>query len=195
MKNIVLVDYENVRVSNLDPLFSLDTNIYIFSGQNQKTIPFELQQSAQKFGNRIEWIKIAGSGPNALDFHIAYFIGKLIATSEKVYFHIISKDKGFDPLIESIKSDGWPISREATISEIKIVKNLEKIKSNPVELVQEYLRKGSKPKSIKTLTNAIRKLLNLNENDDVNNIIADLEKTKQLSISGSKVTYPASELI
>jgi len=49
------------------------------------------------------YVQISSRGPSALDFHIAYYIGKLVAVHPDAYFHIISKVKGFDPLVKHLK--------------------------------------------------------------------------------------------
>src|SRR5690606_40973713 len=49
------------------------------------------------------YVRISGSGRNALDFHIAFHIGLIAAAERDVFFHVISKDSGFDPLITHLK--------------------------------------------------------------------------------------------
>jgi hypothetical protein len=58
-----------------------------------------------------------GNGTNALDFHIAYYIGRLAAKCPDAYFHIISKDTGFDPLIKHLKGQGISCQRSAAVTE------------------------------------------------------------------------------
>ncbi len=43
--------------------------------------------------------KIEGNGSNALDFHIAMELGCIIENSNKPECVVLSKDKGFDPLL------------------------------------------------------------------------------------------------
>lgn len=50
---------------------------------------------------KVEWVAIEGSGKNALDFHIAYFLGKKDLEADTLHF-ILSKDTGYDPLIAFI---------------------------------------------------------------------------------------------
>ena len=50
MKNIILIDYENIQVKNLDDVYRLDVDIYVFRGPTQNKLPAELIESAQKFG-------------------------------------------------------------------------------------------------------------------------------------------------
>jgi hypothetical protein len=100
-KTILLVDYENIHHIDLSIVQNQEVDIKIFVGQAQSKIPMELVQTAQKLGERVEWIKVDGSGNNALDFYIAFYLGKL-THGDHLSFVILSKDKGFDPLIKHI---------------------------------------------------------------------------------------------
>ena len=102
--NYILIDYENVQPKNLAILNGHPFKVIVFVGANQAKIPFDVASSLQALGNNAEYIKIAGNGPNALDFHIAFYVGKLAERDPNCYFHIISKDTGFDPLIKHLKS-------------------------------------------------------------------------------------------
>ena len=78
MGTVLLIDYENVRPENLDDVAERDLSVKPFVGQSQAKVPIELVTSAQRLGSRLEWIRITGTGKNALDFHIAYWIGVLV---------------------------------------------------------------------------------------------------------------------
>ena len=39
-----------------------------------------------------------------MDFHIAFYIGRLSKEEPGSEFHIVSKDKGFDPLVQHLRS-------------------------------------------------------------------------------------------
>ncbi|MEA3275850.1 MAG: PIN domain-containing protein [Pseudomonadota bacterium] len=54
-----------------------------------------------------------------LDFHIAFHIGRLSATDPNSCFHIISKDTGFDSLIEHLKTRKIYAQREKDLAEIR----------------------------------------------------------------------------
>jgi hypothetical protein len=49
-------------------------------------------------------VRLTSAGRNALDFVLVYYLGCAAAASPADSFHIISKDKGFDPLIEHLRS-------------------------------------------------------------------------------------------
>ena len=87
--NYVLIDYENVQPKNLAILNGHEFKIIVFVGANQAKIPFDLASSLQKLGENAEYVKIGGNGSNALDFHMAFYIGQLAARDPNAYFHII----------------------------------------------------------------------------------------------------------
>ena len=119
--NYVLIDYENVHPKNLELLTQHPFEVFVFVGENQARIPFDLADKMQLLGNQARYIKIDGSGQNALDFHIAYYIGELAAGEPDAYFHIISKDKGFDPLIRHLKGKKLNVMREKDLAEIPLL--------------------------------------------------------------------------
>ena len=49
-----------------------------------------------------ELVRLTEPGKNALDFHIAYYLGQLALKEPDAFFHIVSKDTGFDPLIQHL---------------------------------------------------------------------------------------------
>jgi len=69
--------------------------VIVFIGANQVKVSFEVASVLQRMGERAEYIKITGNGSNALDFHVAFYIGQLAAKEPEAYFHIVSKDTGF----------------------------------------------------------------------------------------------------
>ena len=118
----VLVDFENVQPRNVGLLRGGPFRIKVFVGASQSKVSFDTAQVLQSFGPDAEYIQISGNGPNALDFHIAYYIGELAANHPGATFHIISKDTGFDPLIKHLKARGIDCKRSAAITDIPHVK-------------------------------------------------------------------------
>ena len=91
--NYVLIDFESVQTTSLELLTHDHFKVIVFVGVKQDKLPFEVAESLQQLGSRAEYIKISGRGPNALDFHIAFYIGRLVAEEPSAYFHVISKDR------------------------------------------------------------------------------------------------------
>ena len=96
--NFVLIDSENVKPDYIEKLKQEHFRVIIFVGANLKRLEFPIVNAVQSLGSNGSYVQISNHGPSALDFHIAYYIGRLSAAHPDAYFHIISKDKGFDPL-------------------------------------------------------------------------------------------------
>lgn len=121
-KNYVFIDYENVQPETLDALDRENVRIVVFIGTKQTRIPVETVLLLQSMGERAQYVQITGNGPDALDFHIAFYTGLMAAQEPDAYFHIISKDTGFDPLIQHLKDKKIRVSRVDDVSEIPLVK-------------------------------------------------------------------------
>lgn len=119
----VLVDFENVQPRNLGLLKGGPFKLKVFVGASQTKVSLDLAQAVQSFGSDGEYIQITGNGSNALDFHIAYYIGLLSAADPTATFHIISKDTGFDPLVKHLKARGIECKRSAAITDIPHIKS------------------------------------------------------------------------
>ena len=119
--NYVLIDYENVQPSALSVLEKEHFKVIVFVGASQAKVAFDVAAQLQRLGPSASYVKISGNGPNALDFHIAYYIGHLAAAEPDAYFHIISRDTGFDPLIAHLKTKKIFACRSKDIGDMPIV--------------------------------------------------------------------------
>ena len=142
-KTILLIDYENIHKIDLARIKQQDINIKIFVGQAQNKIPFDLVQAAQQFDNPVEWIKIEGSGSNALDFYIAFYLGQYFKDTKKGTFLVLSKDKGFDPLIKHINNSTINCQRIENLDNFSHKQGSSSDKKNP-DLILEIINKLSK---------------------------------------------------
>jgi len=159
--NYVMIDFENVQPNNLARLSEHDFRIFLFVGANQSRLSFELASSMQALGDKASYIKISGNGPNALDFHIAFYLGEFAKDDPNAYFHIISKDTGFDPLIAHLKERRIKVQRSKDIGEIPILRvSASKTDSEKIEAIVQNLngRGQAKPRKLKTLANTINSL-------------------------------------
>lgn len=194
MKNsFVLVDFENIQPKNISLLSGGPFKIKVFVGANQAKIPFEMARALQMFGPNAEYIQIQGSGRNALDFHIAYYIGRLAAENPDAHFYVISKDKGFDPLIKYLKTQKIICQRSILIADVLLIK-ISKTKTDREKLdaVIENLkkRKASKPRTLKTLRSTIKALFeNQLAEEELEEIISQLSNRRAIKIVDGKVSY------
>lgn len=99
----VLIDYENIQPKNLLLLAQETFHVAFFVGPNQDTVRVEALDLMQRLGSeRVKHIKIIDKGKNSLDFHLVYYLGRLIERNPEGHYHIISKDSGYDPLISHL---------------------------------------------------------------------------------------------
>ena len=114
----VFIDYENIQPDNLDALVGQECLIKVFLSGNRARLPLEMVKALQVFGPAVEYVQMLGTGPNALDFHIAYYLGRLSIVHPMARFFVISKDAGFDPLIQHINLHGVRCRRVTSIAQI-----------------------------------------------------------------------------
>lgn len=114
---IFLIDFENVQPTSIGRLKPGACRIHVFLGQNQKNVPVELPQALQPFGADACYTRISGNGPNALDFHIAFYIGRLACEHPSARFTIVSRDRGFDPLVKHLATLGITCRRVGALPE------------------------------------------------------------------------------
>ncbi len=200
--NYVLIDLENTQPEHLSVLTGQNFKVLVFVGQNQSKISFDLVSAVQHLGKNAEYIKIQGNGPNALDFHIAFYIGQFSAENRDSHFHIISKDKGFDPLIKHLESKKIRVHRHKAVSDIPLPKPAKAkkasqgskaassaIKAENIQKIVEFLtaRGSAKPRKLKTLSNSINALFSksLTENE-LKALIDELVKRGVVIVSSNK---------
>ena len=192
-KNYVLIDYENVHPKNLELLAKYPFKVFVFVGQNQAKIPFDLADSMQFLGKDARYIKIAGSGPNALDFHISYYIGELAAKEPDAYFHIISRDKGFDPLIQHLKERKIRVQREKDLGEIPLLQlsDTTSVDEKIAAIVKNLGGRGqSRPRKVKTLQNTINSLFTKKlDQAELSALLKELQKRKLIVVNQTNVSY------
>jgi hypothetical protein len=191
--NYILIDYENVQPKDLAILNELPFKVIVFVGSNQAKIPFDLASSLQALGSNAEYVKIGGNGPNALDFHIAFYVGQLAERDPEGYFHIISKDTGFDPLIKHLKSRKIYAQREKDLSEIPLLKISNATSSDEkIDAIVKSLsaRGHSRPRKVKTLANTINSLfMKTLEDTELMGLIEELSKRQYIVIEKENVNY------
>ena len=115
----MLVDFENVQ-PDLSLLANSSYKVKVFFGAKQQEgrVPFKLLDAMLALGGSVEPIKVMRSGSNAVDMHIAYFVGRLIEREPDAVVHIISGDTDFDPLAEYLRANGVSCHRSKTIAEL-----------------------------------------------------------------------------
>jgi len=191
--NYVLIDLENVKPESFELLNHDHFRVIVFVGSNQAKVSFDFADSLQRLGGKAEYVRIVGNGPNALDFHIAYYIGRLAAADPSAYFHVISKDAGFDPLIKHLKTQKISAQRAKSIDDIPLVKSANsKLLPKRVDVVLARLAnlKVAKPRRVTTLTSTVASLFQkqLPENE-VAELVEELKRRGTITVREGKVSY------
>lgn len=195
-RNVVLIDFESVQPDSIEALNHDHFQVLLFCGANQTKVPFEIAATLQKLGTRAQYIKITGVGPNALDFHIAYYIGRLASEDPNAFFHVVSRDKGFDPLIQHLKSRKVLVVRSESIAEIPIVKN--GAKKAPIDRAEVFIAKlmepkVTRPRTEKTMGSAIKSHFQPGVDDaEAAQIVKAMVATGFISIEAGKIVYAES---
>jgi hypothetical protein len=191
--NYIFIDFENLQPKNLELLKNHPSQIYVFMGENQTKVPIDLAAAMQAFGEDARYIKISGNGKNSLDFHIAYYIGKLSLEDTNGSFHIISKDTGFDPLIKHLRDNKIHVYREKDLTEIPLLQisntatEIDKIDA----IIKNLVSMGqSRPRKVKTLSNTINSLFTKKLDDkELELLINKLKERQHITLDQGKVTY------
>lgn len=192
--SVLLVDYENVQTLDLSIIQEQELQIKIFVGQSQSKLPLELVQAAQLFGDAIEWIKIEGKGNNSLDFHIAFYLGQLSQVNPKLSFTVLSKDKGYDPLIRYL------CNRKISCRRIECVKALSQQNngsSRQEKIMMQVIAKLSKiedkcrPRSRNALSQHVQSIMRPHKvnQQELDSVINDLFLQGKVAEVNNRITY------
>ena len=207
----VLIDLENIQPEHMSVLDGHNFKVIVFVGENQSKLSFDLVLAVQNLGENAEYIKIKGNGPNALDFHVAFYIGQLSKENSDGHFHIISKDKGFDPLIKHLESKKILAQRHKDINELPLLKPASATKKEPVQVsspansaikanhvqrIVDFLRSrgNAKPRKLKTLSNSINSLFSKKLAEDELNALIDELVRRGIVIVGNDKTNVSYQL-
>jgi alkylation response protein AidB-like acyl-CoA dehydrogenase len=126
----VLIDFESIQPAYLAGWADADIHVTVFVGAHQERLPFDFVAAMQALGARARYVKVARAGKNALDFHLAFYLGELAARDPTATFRVMSRDGGFDALIEHLQARGLSVERisiEATPLDEPITPNAETI--------------------------------------------------------------------
>lgn len=131
-QQLVLVDYENIGKIDLS-LLDASYRAIIFVGAKQNTPKASRKSSTAHRFSRVDFQKIEGVGKNALDFHIAFQLGRTFETAPETQCIVLSKDKGFDPLLAFLNKNGMACQRIEALDELLPVERPE-----PAQQAPEY---------------------------------------------------------
>ncbi len=102
--NHVFVDFENVHHVDLAVIGVKVVSLTILVGAKQTKLDTDLVVKLFEHAASVQLIRLTASDKNAVDFALTYYLGRAVLTDPTAYFHIVSKDTGYDPLIEHLLS-------------------------------------------------------------------------------------------
>lgn len=145
-ERLLLVDFENVRTVDLS-LLPHDVRVRMVLGAKIANLPTQIAIQAQSMGDRFAYVPIKGVAPNAVDFCIAFYLGEYLARNPEAQCVILSKDKGFDPLVKHLVSQrGFKVRRVEDQKEAFTTSALPASGEDPFERVLDLLtREKSRP--------------------------------------------------
>jgi hypothetical protein len=191
--NFVLIDYENVQPKDIGLLQGGPFKVKVFLGPKQSKVSVALAEALQPLGGNAEYVLLETAGNNAVDFHIAYYVGVLSCEDPTAYFHIISKDRGFDPLIKHLKGRKIFAQRSACIAEMPYFKPAlpvtteAQVKAAVADLVR---RKAAKPRTKKSLISTLHALFKKELSEQqITQLLAALCTCGFVKVDGTKVSY------
>ena len=191
----VLIDLENVMPDDFSRLNREDVRTYLFAGKLQEKIKLATVMAVQPLGDKVRWVQMAGSGKNALDFHLAFYLGSLFAKDPKSVYYFVSNDKGFDPLVDHVKSLGGTAARIGDLKKIPApAKGVAAQKASAkmtVKMMADDL-KARKCKTAQRVKNAIRSFFNKQDPAEVDRIYDMMVKKGLMTVdTNGHVSWPA----
>ena len=194
----VLVDFENVQEIDLGSIGEKSVEVTLLLGRMQKRLEVGLVKQLLQRPSGVRLIEMGASGKNALDLALAYHLGKAAAADPSGCFHIISRDRDFDPLIAHLKQANIKIWRHDTFSIQAILpEKRPAAAADKVEIVANRLRKSTtnRPKRKSTLLSHINAQFRGKLQDgEADKLVESLVDRRVISIdSKGKVTYLLSD--
>ena len=187
--NFILIDSENVKPESIEKLGEEHFRVIVFVGANLRRLDFAIANALQSVGSNGSYVQISSRAPEALDFHIAYYIGRLSTAHPDAYFHIISKDKGFDPLIKHLRDQRILCRRSESIPHIPL------FRPDPKQQAKDFYEKRiassqARPKTVESLKSTIHSHFNKTLSaDQVANVVKKLTAAGYIVVNGKKIVY------
>lgn len=118
--NLIFVDYENVSIKGLSGIENLgeDSIVYLFYSENTAHLPMTTVAALNSSNAEVRYI-LTKVGKNALDFTLSSVLGFVI--KERFHedtFYIVSKDKGFDVLVDYWKGNKVTVKVVTSLTQI-----------------------------------------------------------------------------
>lgn len=186
----ILIDYQNVQPTRLthDP----HERLLVFLGSNQSEV-----SARRRLGNDVNYIKMSGEGRNALDFHIAFYIGELLTKEPTSEIWIVSKDTGFRHLVQHLTDRKFHVQRASDLSLVQSKTaghasapiQSPKVDSERLAAIERHIA-AAHPKRLRALYNYLRTHLTPTR-AEIRAYVQALQKRRIVTLDADKVSYTA----
>ena len=202
--NLVFVDFENVHQVDASIFGTKAVSFTFLLGARQTRLDVELVEKLMEHAASVQLIRLSSCGKNALDFTLAYYVGRAVSANPAAFIHIVSKDTGFDPLIEHLRSRHIQAHRHDSFATLtfsgtgKAVPETQKAPVAPhgeeeLNRALERLRKNvtNRPKKKKTLLSHLKPIMGKDATDvDALWLVEKLQAANYIDIGDKDaVTY------
>jgi PIN domain len=189
----ILLDYENVQPEDLAPLEGTPYQVRVFLGSQQKKLPRELVIPLHRLGGNAKYVEVERAGKNALDFHIAYYLGRFAAEDPGSAFYVVAKDTDYDALIDHLGKQGITCSRLKSLSDLPRPSAMAGMTfDEKLALTRDLLTrmKDAKPRSLKTVRSTLSKKLGAGVPDtEIEQLVQALQSTHFIEVEKTRVRY------
>lgn len=188
---ISLIDYENC--SNLKNIcLDIYQNIVIFSGKNQNIISLPVSGLTEDV--KITVRHTEGISKNNVDFHLVLELGQLVSRyGEEREYHIISVDKGYDGIIQTLQKRGVQCRRVTPVKTASVQSSsvyIDKITrwADKVQLSARNSR--NMPVALKTFNNYLKSQMREEWNEKSGmKVRNELVQRGVMKIKGNRVVW------
>jgi len=184
------VDYENM--GSLEGLsLSEYERVFVFCGPKNPRV--KLGAPPIDGFCRVELIGVTTAGPNNLDFHLAFHLGRFHEIADKdVAFHIVSADRDFNGIVKHLIKIGRNCKKVSIKPAAKQVSDAPAVLSEAASLVVSRLKllDGRKrPRKRNGFVNWIRSQCQGLSNMVPESVCSELVKAKLVRENGSDISY------
>lgn len=90
----------------------------LMMGAKQTKLDTDLVERSVEHAASVKLVRMKSSAKDAVDFALAYYLGQAVLAEPGGCFHVISKDGGYDPLIEHLRERQIKVYRHGSCADL-----------------------------------------------------------------------------
>jgi hypothetical protein len=128
--NYIYIDFQNVAENDWARVVGKPVMVTLVVGPTQKPFAVQVVKMMLQCEGKVRLVQTKKAGNNAADFVLAELIGEQRKSDPDGYIHIVSKDRGFDALIEHLRDAKGFAALRSSFSDIPVLMNVaERVQS------------------------------------------------------------------